>query len=298
MPVTQRQVALAAQFRAHFLRIMAPWCERPIFLSGGVDSATILAASLALGARPTCYSFRLGEQDSRDVAVARRMTVAHHVPHIVVNVPRNQEQLILDVKRVLKIIGVPTKTHVQCSHPFLYLSTAVVADGFSQVLMGMAAGDLWGDSREAAIAYHEDGNAGHRAYRLHNWRNPTNSEGSVNKVITSVGLAVTDPYFDQELGDWLLGLSYADMHHGKQKALAVYAFTEFWRAGAFYRTNSNLQINSGLREFHDTLLQSAVNTRSSRAIVAIYRDLLERLKYEREIEQQSRPCADDAALGL
>src|SRR5690606_20762498 len=113
--------ASAATFRAAVIATLTPLPETtPLLLSGGTDSATVLAGLLALGRRPDCYTFRLGAHDTADVRVARSMAETFGLRHVVVTIPQDATTLLRDVRRVLRIIGTPRKVSVQCSHPFLY----------------------------------------------------------------------------------------------------------------------------------------------------------------------------------
>lgn len=58
------------------------------------------------------------------------------------------------------------------------------------------------------------------------------------------------------------------------KMIDVKAFEDFYGSGAWYRKNSNLQCNSGIREYHDLLLRTELNKRKSKNVVAIYNDIL------------------------
>lgn len=246
--------------------------DKPLFLSGGVDSATILAAQLQLGAKPDCYSFYLTPYKSNDVKIAAMMCGKFELNHRVSVIPREESVLIGDVRAVIAHTGQTFKTHVQCSQPFLYMAEAMSDDGYSEALVGMAAGSLWGDGKEAMFARGREGDKGFEEYRRFCHLHPDNSENSVRKVAAAVGdIKITDPYQYEPLAEFMLNLKFEQLHKPKQKYLAVMAFPEFWKSGAWYRKNSNLQIESGLREWHDTLLKSPLNENlKAKSVVAIY----------------------------
>lgn len=245
--------------------------EKPLLLSGGVDSATILAAQLSLGVKPDCYTFYLQPARSNDSNVSSKMASVYGFRHRTIEMPRDDEKLIADVRAIIAQIGNSFKTHVQCSHPFLYLAPAVAADGHDAALMGMGAGSLWGDNKEAAFERGRSGDEGFREFRKMCHKHPENSEVSCAKVAANLGVKLSDPYHYEPLAQYMLELDFQHLHKPKQKYLAVAAFGEFWRQGAWYRKNSNLQIESGLRQWHDTLLQSPLNEKlQSKSVVAIY----------------------------
>lgn len=260
-----------------FRRLMLESVEKcgasnPLFLSGGVDSATILAAQLELGAKPDCYSFYLSPQKSNDVKVGAMMCEKFGLKHNISVIQRDESVLIGDVRSVIAHTGQTFKTHVQCSQPFLYMAEAMSEDGYSEALMGMAAGNLWGDGKEASFARQRGGDKGFEEYRRFCHLHPDNSENSVRKTAAAVGdIKISDPYQYEPLAEFMLNLKFEQLHKPKQKYLAVMAFPEFWKAGAWYRKNSNLQIESGLRQWHDTLLQSPLNENlKAKSVVAIY----------------------------
>lgn len=259
-------------FRALMLEAVASCgAALPVLLSGGVDSATILAAQRALGAKPKCYSFHLAPDLSNDVRVAASMSARFGLQHRVSQIPRTEDALVADVREIIRITGKTWKTHVQCSQPFLYLASEIKSTGADAALMGMAAGSLWGDNREAQFGRGRSGDAGFRDYRRFCHRHPDNSENSVKTVAAANGVELRDPYLYEPLAQFLIECSHDEMHRPKQKYLAVAAFAEFWTQGAWYRRNSNLQIESGLRAFHDTLLQSPLNEKlRAKSVAAIY----------------------------
>lgn len=272
----------ANSFRERLLGILRPLDPgTPLLLSGGTDSATILAALLALDRHPVCYSFRLGSFDSPDIRVARSMTATFGLEHRVVTIPRTPETLVADIRQILRIIPVdaasPRKTHVQCAHPFLYLAEAVAGDGFPAALSGLGADDLYGTGRRATQGYREQGEAWCRKFRTELANSPHVSDFAIRAVCAAYTLDLIQPYREPALRDFILATPYAELHQPVQKGIALRAFPEFWKRGTWYRRNQNLQVVSGIREWHDTLLSSPLNTRGAKVVTPIYRALLQEL---------------------
>lgn len=272
---TRQQRQQAEQLRTLLLDALRPYIGMPLMLSGGVDSATNLAALLALGEPPPrCYTFQLGEIISSDLAVARAMCAHFNIPHTTVTIPQNEATLVADIRRVLPLICRLKKVHVQVAQCFLYLADAAVADGYTDATIAMAADDLWGTARAISAYVKTQGEEWCRAMRREYITYTGGSDESTSRAAQSRGLTLHEVWTYQPLVDFLLALDYADLHVPCAKGLALRAFPEFWRAGAWYRPNSSLQVNSGVREWHDTLLASPIyNPKHARAIIAVYREM-------------------------
>jgi len=52
-----------------------------------------------------------------------------------------------------------------------------------------------------------------------------------------------------------------------------YREPEFWKQSEWYRTNEPLQVCSGIRERHDTLLNSPLNDCDAKNVLKIYNRL-------------------------
>jgi asparagine synthetase B (glutamine-hydrolysing) len=273
MQVVARQKQQAEAFRELFREAILP-----LMFSGGVDSMTNLAAILSLGYKPPhCYTFRLGERDSTDVQVARHACTHFNISHTIVSIPQTEEVLLADICRVLRIIDKAKKTHVQCSQPFLYLAEVAKQDGYTEALIGMAADDLWGTARAIAAYIKIRGEEWCRDMRRYYISYVGGSDDSCAKTSLACGVQLHDPWRNPAIVDFLLACNWNDMHVPKPKALALRAFPEFWKCGVWYRRNSSLQVNSGVREWHDTLLQSKHNPTHAKAIIVIYRHMLAEL---------------------
>lgn len=271
----------AQTFRKLFLAATEELPDAPVFLSGGVDSATVLAAALALGRRPHCYTFNFGEYLSSDAKVARSMAEAFNLPFTLVTVPRDPDAMIADAKRVIRILQKSLKAHVQCSIPFLYLAPAATRDGFKEGHFGMGAGPVWGVGRHASVALNTQGEAAWTKYRRDNLHDPDVSDWSITKVLQVSGIAVHHPWRYAPFSDFMLSCTSRDLNAPKQKYIALAAFPEFWKRGAWYREGLSLQVVSGIREAHDTLLNHPINRRKNRAIVGLYNDFLREMQCQK-----------------
>jgi hypothetical protein len=244
-------------------------------LSGGVDSASALFALLELGVKPPCYTFQLAGEPSSDVLVATSLCSSFGCVHRIVTIPRDWDVAVADTKRVLQVIQTAQKTHVQCSIPLVYVAEQMRRDGHGDALMAMAIGDAWGTSRKPQEVLHAQGEYASMIDRRRHVTDPNLSDYSIiNAVRALTGVALIDVTRDDHFLELLLTTRMAHLHRPQQKQIALDAFHRWWRQGQWYRRNSSMQLNSGLRDFYGTLLDAPYNARGHMAIVGLYNQWL------------------------
>ena len=117
----------------------------------------------------------------------------------------------------------------------------------------------------------------------------TRREGAQGKVRTSskdsdwlsvLCKVCVSPYKQSEdIINYFLQLPVSEIRYGKQKKQTYEAFKQEIDELSLYRRNSSMQVNSGIREFHDELLKSEYNTGNYKSVVGIYNTFI------REMEQ-------------
>jgi hypothetical protein len=262
----------AARWRELMIATMEPVKHDALLLSGGTDSATMLAALLEIGVRPTCFGFTLSGSESRDVQVARSMANAFGLEFHVSVIDRGS--LRTGVDRLARIIKPPRrKAHMQCSHPIMHMASDAAARGFKQILVG--TGGVVKDNRKCSVILHQEGEAAARTYRRSELWKDTDSSHSMRAVAVAHGCSMFEPYKQTDFAEYGLSLDVAEINRPHQKGVAFRAFPEFWKKGRWRRQNGPLQIVSGVREWHDTLLRDPKLNPGGRfkAVVAIYNRL-------------------------
>lgn len=239
----------------------------PILLSGGVDSTAILAAQLQLNERPAIYTFRLKERESTDWRTSKQIAETFDLPFYSIEIP--ETELVADVKRVIVQIGSSRKVWVQCAYPFLYVLPKLQADIVTKVLWGVEAGSLLGDGRQAAVQAKQMTDEEERAFRYAYWHSDRSERGVVPWA-SSYGIQMCDPYRDEALGEFLLSIPWRELQKPRPKEILQEAFPEMFSVVPF-RRHASYQINSGIRELHDTLLDDPeLNPGGNQRVVAVY----------------------------
>ncbi len=250
----------------------------PVLLSGGVDSGTLLAGLLESGERPDCYAFRLSLTRCVDFEVARKMADDHELRFVEVIIEQTEEELVRDVRRVIEMLGWSGKAIVQCSMPIMRMCEVARADRHRGAVVGTGAVCL--DDRRVATIAGQEGEEAARRYREEKLddKNRKCGTGAMHRIAQLVDCPLVEPFSETPLREVGLALDFlkasreGSANWPRQKGVALRAFPDFWRRG-YWRQNSPLQVNSGVREWHDTLLASSLNTRGAKKVVAIYNDL-------------------------
>lgn len=248
----------------------------PLLLSGGVDSLSILAAQLELGASPDIYTFRLRGVESSDWLTAKQ--IAHEFGLKFHTVWIEEDNLIQDVREIIERIGSSLKVWVQCAYPFQYVFPQLQADGVTKILWGVEAGSLLGDGRQAAVQAKRRTVEDERELRYEYWWSDRSERGVVPWA-ESLGIEMCDPYRDEVLGEFLLSIPWEQLQKPKPKEILQEAFPEFFSIAPF-RKHSSYQINSGIRDLHDTLLEGT----GHQAVVAVYNRIAADLESPRLFE--------------
>lgn len=261
--------SISQGWRDALLETLEPFRKLPIMLSGGVDSGTILAGLLALGETPHCFAFRLGSHSSSDATTALLMARTYDLRFSLIEIPRNEETLIKDSKEVIRRLGSSKKAQVQCGQPVMRMAKAMKRQGYTGAIVGTGAVVM--DDRKVSVIFGESGEEAARQYRASkfNDRYTNCGTGAMHAIARLCGVTLEEPLSEEPIKSHGLVINFMEMNWPKQKGIALRAFPEFW-CHPFYRKNSPLQVNSGVRDWHDTLLASEENVSGSQAVVAIY----------------------------
>lgn len=272
----------AKRVRAALLAAVDDIGPAEIALSGGIDSASVLAASLALGRQPACFTFRLLPGDSLDLKVARSMCEAFGLTLNVQDIERSTKVLRRDLEWVVpyaatymsrayntagpKIVKVP----IQCLHAMSYVASIARSRGVRTMLTGFCADGYYGSSRAMNVMLQREGLRAWDDYRRKYLVHPTNADLLVQHYFSDrCEIELIDAWAHPAVQKVMLDMVPAELHRPFVKAVAVHAFPEFWSKGAWVRENQSLQVVGGIREWHDTLL-SEPEFEGAPSILAVY----------------------------
>ena len=246
--------------------------ERPYELafSGGVDSATMLFASLEAGYAPRLLTFRMEGVESGDARAARSIAGHFGLEQEEVVIPSDAASLERDARRVLPYAAVMKKVIVQCLIPWLYLYPAMRT---GTILSGVTADDYYCNQRKVQVELHKHGEAAIMQYRRSYASDLSFSTANILRFAGEYGKRNVDVYDHESVERFFLRFPARALNRPYAKHISIRAFADYYRQGAWRRERASYQVNSGLRDLHDALLRDpARNPRGHKAVVALYRE--------------------------
>jgi asparagine synthetase B (glutamine-hydrolysing) len=279
--MSEEQERLAGRVRQVLLDELATHCpqerEVGVFLSGGADSHSVLFALLAMGVRPTVFSIRREDRESRDFRTALRTARAFELTFIPVMLPVEQQQVLRDLQRVLRL-GARKKADVECLWPRLRLLDAAKAHGDELVVTGDCADAHYVLSRKGMVHYKPRGISGLDEFRAMKFADPNYAQvAMIRTYAATLGIEVAVPWRSEAMQAVFRALPWETCNKPRQKELTRAAFSE-----AFGRVrvppHQNLQLgDTGIADRCAELLDDpVVNVKGRKATAALYRDLAER----------------------
>ena len=159
--------------------------------------------------------------------------------------------------------------------PFFACPTKISED---IIVSGLGADDLLGSSKSMSINYNKD-KISFTEKRMSVVRNPLSSAiEPIQKIAMNHNKKLVLPYRNKEVMNYLLTLSWEDINKPKQKNVTYEAYKEEIIKLSSYRRNSNLQVDSKIREWHNELLNTELNYNDRKRVDEIYKDLKRRTK--------------------
>lgn len=255
-----------------------------ISLSGGVDSITLLFACIHLKKKVECITVGLENFRSLDVQVASSVTSAFKIPFTYLPIKRSYKNVFTAVYTGRDVCDVVKKTLIQCYYATRGMYDYAVKNG-GRLVTGMMADNVYGLGKERMM---QKSHQGHeywmwvRKNGYYNFKNVFNDTYLAKIALEKHGVLIVDPYDEEKFVKFVLELTYNDQHRPNEKEIVKKAFIDYWSKGKWFRQRDNLQIGSGIREYHDTMLNSKYN-KGHKKIIGIYNDIAQgRIKYDGE----------------
>lgn len=243
-----------------------------LLFSGGTDSLTCLFSMLEINIKPTLYTFFLEGFPNKDVEYSEKVASYYNLKHIVIEIPYNVKMLEEDVSYITTNLPVDRKTNVQCAFPFLYVIPKISEE---VIVSGLCADDLYGTSKSVAIKASKDKEI-FDAIREKAYINLNSSAYLPIKVLieNKYKKKLIAPYKSKEIYDYFMSFSWGELNKPKQKQIAIDSFSNYYENQIIYRKNSNLQVESKIREYHDEIINGKLNKNNRKRVDEIYKDLI------------------------
>ncbi len=238
-----------------------------VFLSGGVDSASVLLSLLAAGREVVAYSFVLEGRVSTDFLLARRVARSLGVEFRSVILPGSLDGLEADL-RFLVASGLRKKADVECGWPRWKALCAVQE---RHLATGDGADGYFGVSRKAAVRWAKDP-APMDQFRDEYLDAPNRAQvGTLRGWAADRGVTLWTPWWAREMRDAYRGTSWRDVNRPRQKEPVRRAFATEFSGLPRLPPHTNLQLgDSGIAAHFERLLGTNLNRRGYRSVVGVY----------------------------
>lgn len=277
------ETALYERFHSNFIKnVKAIPEDCPLFLSGGVDSATILFAMVELGRKPLCISFNHGEL-TEDNVVGRSMADHFGLEYHIVNVPTTYSDMLEKTTFIMQNTAKTNKIKmvVQVGIPLIEMVKYTLERGFNYSACGWRSGSLNSVTKKGTLANKRDPNEwkrlkkskydgrGHAEYQIE------------DQILTPIyNFKTLDPYYNDNMR-WVMDLDWDQMHKPVQKALLCGYYADLWQNFKLRRQKA-LQVIGGTRDIMDSLFIPCptLNSYGYKSIVGIFNRLYEKVNNE------------------
>lgn len=242
-----------------------------ILYSGGFESFSCLCLCLELGIKPHLYTFYLEGVESHDIRKARIDAQVFNVPLTEVKIPSDYGRLKEDVFWIIDALKTTRKTVIQCVHPLLYALPLIKEEC---VVIGLERGRPWGLNQKGTTAGYK-GLEEFNKYRL--FAIEEQKRNSIHYIVNMInkGHVCVRPYDDDDVNDWFMARTYKELNSPHAKQPILDEFAKEHKACVLTLKHASYQVESGLREFHNLLLDDAeLNPNHQyKSVVGVYNNI-------------------------
>lgn len=224
-----------------------------LLFSGGTDSLSVLFTLLDLGIKPTLYTFRLNEYLSNDYLVAEKVAKHYNLKFKGLVIPYDKQQIKSDIFYLIKKFKTKRKTIIECSYPFIYLSKMITEE---KILSGLSADSNYGTPASMSIKFNNDYQGFVKAKKK--IFSDINSDGyfAIKTLIETDSKKFFTPYRDPQIVNFFMKHTWKELNKPMQKWFIVKIWQDRFNELRCYRKNSNLQVESKIRERMKSILNS------------------------------------------
>jgi len=240
-----------------------------VLLSGGADSHANLFALLEMGADVHVYSCTLEDRESRDFICARRTAEIFDLPFTPVILPTDLDQLLVDIRENMSLIGTKGKVEVEALWAF---RKAVDIITEPSIVSGLSAGMYFCLTKKGSIHYAHTGRIDE--YRRETFKrasNPNNQGAKMKRYSKSVGKKWINPWITRGMLKTFLGTTWEDVNKPRQKEAIRADFEKYFAKTKVFNQRDMHKGDSGMSELFAKLLEDPkVNVRNHKSVVGIY----------------------------
>ncbi len=282
-----KRIAVANEFKTQFQKnIEAIPDNYSLSLSGGIDSLQVLYALLDANKPPVeCITFKMQSVDSPDLDASIEVCNKLKLNLKTVIIPDDVKTIYNDSVEILKVIGVPKKTHVQCCYPHKYMIPIMTTPN---LVAGTWSGYFLTAEKKVNIMRKQltpiQFALWYDKFRKEEWYKPGHSFESIKKYVNHLGVNFIEPYLDDKLMDISLKCTFYDWNCNedgtfKHKYLQYMMYKDWFDSIGIWRRQASMQLVTGIKEQHIKLLNDpSINIRNKKDMRAIYGDMLNDIK--------------------
>lgn len=258
-------ISLSNKFRENTIQQLKalPEDDIAIFLSGGVDSQTLLFALLEAGKNITAYSFSRDDYLSKDYISAKDVAKIFDIKFISVMLPTDEHSIKRDLLILHNEYLCKTKIEYECFWPFMYVYPIIK----EKIVIGGFEGN-WGCARDYALHYKPN----IQLYRKDDWMRANRSQRIQHYIAgDKFNIFPYFPYRAEEMFRLFYSSTYEDCNKPKEKQVLIDAYPEYFsKIKINYPMGLQLGKNGISELFEERLLNSNWNIHNYKSVVGIY----------------------------
>ena len=245
-----------------------------VFLSGGVDSQSILFACLIAGIRPVCLTFAKDTHKSTDYCLAIKIAKILGLEIIRVRVPSDVSTLKQTIYRLIRKYRLVKKPDIECLYIIKFAIEAAAEHDCEVVLTGHSADMFYGTSTRA-IKY-RDGREAEFIKMLTSDPNLSQFQ-QLTDMCETLGMIYDPFYHDPKIVKIFENTTFREVAQPGGKCVTKEAFKEDLRQiKGLTRKHQNYQLgDTGFEEMFKQLLDTDWNLGGMRkSAKGIYNDII------------------------